>query len=105
MGVFLAVGLNISFVLSHLFCVYFTHKFYSSGPGSLCLETTIIDVPFGEDLVSGCLLRLGLTELQNCTSLRDTLLEELAKLVPANVVGKRGNANVTVAEDWAPVFG
>lgn len=90
-------------VLSHINMFHF-HSVLSSGPGSLCSHASIIDVPFGEDLMSGCILRLGLAELQNCSILRDTLLDELGSLVPSDAIGKKGNANVTISDDWAPLF-
>ncbi|XP_038053758.1 mucin-5AC-like isoform X2 [Patiria miniata] len=74
------------------------------GPGSLCSQSSLADVTFGEDHTSGCILRLGWTRLSNCTTLREAMLAELQSTVAADRIGKVGNANTSIENNWAPIF-
>ncbi|XP_078713594.1 tectonic-2 [Lampetra fluviatilis] len=79
------------------------HLWYPVG-SSLCAEAQTTQVKFGENSISGCLLRLGLTELNNCTNIRHNILQGWNRLVSADMVGRRGNSipNDTNT-DWVPI--
>uniref|UniRef100_S4RI04 Tectonic domain-containing protein n=1 Tax=Petromyzon marinus TaxID=7757 RepID=S4RI04_PETMA len=67
------------------------HLWYPVG-SSLCAEAQTTQVKFGENSISGCLLRLGFLDLNNCTDIRHNILQEWHRLVSANFVGRRGNS-------------
>ncbi|XP_030848275.1 cell wall protein DAN4 isoform X2 [Strongylocentrotus purpuratus] len=77
---------------------------FSPGDGSLCAHSSTSTLTFGEDTMSGCILRMGQSELQNCSVLAAYMEDQLRALVPADQIGKRGNSSVLVEEDWALVF-
>ncbi|XP_041455562.1 mucin-17-like isoform X1 [Lytechinus variegatus] len=77
---------------------------FTPGDGSLCALSSTSTLTFGEDLVSGCILRMGQSELQNCSILAAYMEEQLRALVPADRIGKRGNSSVLVEDDWAEIF-
>ncbi|XP_077996328.1 uncharacterized protein LOC144449628 [Glandiceps talaboti] len=79
-------------------------KLWKPGAGSLCAESDLMDVYFGEDVASGCLIRLGWSQFQNCTELRNLMEEQLIQLFPADKIGKKGNAESTLEGDWATIF-
>ncbi|XP_072096835.1 tectonic-2 isoform X2 [Mobula birostris] len=70
----------------------------------LCSSTETMLLLFGEDSTSGCLLRLGIDDFENCTALRSTVYENLLNLVPADYVARRGNSNFTDLSEWVPLF-
>ncbi|XP_072908119.1 tectonic-2 isoform X1 [Hemitrygon akajei] len=70
----------------------------------LCSSAKTTLLLFGEDSTSGCLLRLGIDDFENCTALRFTVYENLLNLVPADYVAQRGNSNFTDLSEWVPLF-
>ncbi|XP_061417068.1 tectonic-2 isoform X2 [Lethenteron reissneri] len=81
------------------------HIWYPVG-SSLCAEAQTTQVKFGENSISGCLLRLGLTELNNCTNIRHNILQGWNRLLSANLVGRRGNSNPNPNDthtDWVTI--
>ncbi|XP_006820000.1 tectonic-2-like [Saccoglossus kowalevskii] len=79
-------------------------KLWNPGAGSLCDESDYMDVYFGQDVASGCLIRLGWTQFQNCSELRYLMEQQLQQLFPGDNIGKRGNADVNVEDEWATIF-
>ncbi|XP_032803226.1 tectonic-2-like isoform X2 [Petromyzon marinus] len=75
------------------------HLWYPVG-SSLCAEAQTTQVKFGENSISGCLLRLGFLDLNNCTDIRHNILQEWHRLVSANFVGRRGNSNPKDTTEW-----
>ncbi|XP_070571815.1 uncharacterized protein [Ptychodera flava] len=79
-------------------------KLWNPGPGSLCSESSYRDIFFGEDITSGCIVRLGWSQFQNCTDLRNLMEGQLQQLFQADRIGKRGNSDPDVESDWAEIF-
>ncbi|XP_071489486.1 uncharacterized protein [Diadema antillarum] len=79
-------------------------KVFTPGDGSLCSLSSTTTLTFGQDTVSGCILRMGQSELENCTLLAAYMEAELKRLVPSNRIGKRGDSSTTVEEDWVEIF-
>ena len=79
-------------------------QLWSPGSDGLCAGSTLTPVLYGEDALSGCLLRLSLDDISNCSFLRETVLTNQAHLVQATHVGRSGNADLAVPEDWLPVI-
>ncbi|XP_033628209.1 uncharacterized protein LOC117290773 isoform X1 [Asterias rubens] len=79
-------------------------RVWAPGPGSLCSQSSLVDVTYGEDHVSGCILRLGWSQVSNCSALRETMLMEFLSMMAADRIGKTGNASTTMLRNWAPVF-
>ena len=59
---------------------------------------------YGHDSSSGCLLRLALHDLRNCSQLRQLVWTNQERLIQATHVGRTGNANLDVAEDWVLII-
>ena len=77
---------------------------WSPGPDSLCSGPALTPVLYGEDVFSGCLLRLSLDDMRNCTFLREIVLTNQNRLIQATHVGRSGNADLNVPDDWLPVI-
>ncbi|PIK34038.1 hypothetical protein BSL78_29138 [Apostichopus japonicus] len=70
----------------------------------LCSEATSQEIYFGENTLSGCFLRLSLSDLSNCTELRTYMRENLKTFVAADVIGKTGVAGVLQESNWAAII-
>lgn len=68
----------------------------------LCTSARLTPVGFGLNSASGCLVEVGLVE--NCSQLRQNVVEIFNSLVPASYVGKRGNSNTSVPDDWVEII-
>ncbi|PIK59796.1 hypothetical protein BSL78_03251 [Apostichopus japonicus] len=74
------------------------------GSNGLCSEATSQEIHFGENTLSGCFLRLSLSDLSNCTELRTYMKENLKTFVAADVIGKTGVADVLQESNWAAII-
>ncbi|XP_033123189.1 tectonic-2-like [Anneissia japonica] len=79
-------------------------KYIASGSSGLCEDSAYEDITFGEDLMSGCIYRVGLSELDNCTILRQELETQLRALMQADRIAKIGNASSYNDDDWITIF-
>uniref|UniRef100_A0A8C4WU08 Tectonic-1-3 domain-containing protein n=1 Tax=Eptatretus burgeri TaxID=7764 RepID=A0A8C4WU08_EPTBU len=70
----------------------------------LCEVAATVPVGFGEDSFSGCLLHLGLEELQHCSLLRAVMRKTQLELVKSTWVAKRGNSDPNALPEWTPVL-
>ncbi|XP_013382566.1 mucin-17 isoform X2 [Lingula anatina] len=77
---------------------------WKPGPSGLCYHATRHTITFGEDATSSCILRLGLEELKNCSSLRELILTEQTKLMSAQYIATVGNPDRANLEDWVAVL-
>ncbi|XP_011760168.2 tectonic-2 isoform X3 [Macaca nemestrina] len=69
----------------------------------LCTSATFKPILFGEDVLSGCLLEVGINE--NCTQLRENAVERLDSLIQATHVAMRGNSDYTDPSDgWLEII-
>ncbi|XP_044786214.2 tectonic-2 isoform X4 [Bubalus bubalis] len=93
----------------------FTVKFLSYNSGneqewsgnpagrSLCSTATLKPILFGENVLSGCLLEVGINE--NCTKLRENAVELLDSLVQVTHVAMRGNSNYNdLSDGWLEII-
>ncbi|XP_042297568.1 tectonic-2 isoform X2 [Sceloporus undulatus] len=69
---------------------------------SLCTATSLTPLLFGFNSVSGCLVEIDVGD--SCTQLREKVVERFSSLVQANYVGKRGNSNASVPDDWVEII-
>jgi len=79
-------------------------QLWTPGPDSLCAGSTLAPVLYGENAFSGCLLRLSFNDMRNCSFLREVVLANQNRLIQATHVGRSGNANLNVPDDWLPVI-
>ena len=77
---------------------------WSPGSDSLCSGSALTPVLYDEDVFSGCLLRLSLDDMRNCTFLREIVLTNQNRLIQATHVGRSGNSDLNVPDDWLPVI-
>ncbi|XP_028621873.1 tectonic-2 [Grammomys surdaster] len=78
------------------------HLWQPAGRG-LCTSAALRPVLFGEDAFSGCLLEVGVKE--NCTQLRENVLQRLHLLIQATHVASRGNSDYGDLNDgWLEVI-
>ncbi|XP_008003326.1 tectonic-2 isoform X3 [Chlorocebus sabaeus] len=69
----------------------------------LCTSATFKPILFGEDVLSGCLLEVGINE--NCTQLRENAAERLDSLIQATHVAMRGNSDYTdLSDGWLEII-
>ncbi|XP_073864431.1 tectonic-2 isoform X4 [Macaca fascicularis] len=69
----------------------------------LCTSATFKPILFGEDVLSGCLLEVGINE--NCTQLRENAVERLDSLIQATHVAMRGNSDYTdLSDGWLEII-
>ena len=79
-------------------------QLWSPSSDGLCAGSTLTPVHYGEDAFSGCLVRLSFDDISNCSLLRETILTHQASLIQATHVGRSGNADLDVPDDWLPVI-
>ncbi|EHB01485.1 Tectonic-2 [Heterocephalus glaber] len=80
-----------------------TLRVWQSAGRSLCTSATFRPVLFGENLQSGCLLEVGVSE--NCTQLRESVAKKLGSLIEATHVGARGNSDSRdLSDGWLEVL-
>lgn len=78
------------------------HLWQPAGRG-LCTSAALRPVLFGEDASSGCLLEVGIKE--NCTQLRENVLQRLDLLIQATHVARRGNSDYgDLSDGWLEVI-
>ncbi|XP_055406202.1 tectonic-2 isoform X5 [Bubalus kerabau] len=78
------------------------HLWYPAGR-SLCSTATLKPILFGENVLSGCLLEVGINE--NCTKLRENAVELLDSLVQVTHVAMRGNSNYNdLSDGWLEII-
>uniref|UniRef100_A0AAA9TMC0 Tectonic family member 2 n=1 Tax=Bos taurus TaxID=9913 RepID=A0AAA9TMC0_BOVIN len=78
------------------------HLWYPAG-GSLCSTATRKPILFGENVLSGCLLEVGINE--NCTKLRENAVELLDSLVQVTHVAMRGNSDYNdLSDGWLEII-
>ena len=77
---------------------------WSAGSDSLCAGATTTSVIYGTDTISGCLLRLSLDDMRNCSELRELVKSNQDKLIQATRVGRTGMVNAEFQDDWVPVI-
>ncbi|XP_077164734.1 tectonic-2 [Paroedura picta] len=68
----------------------------------LCVSASRTPILFGLDAVSGCIWEVDLKE--NCSQLRENVADSLKSLVEVNLVGKRGNSNSSIPDDWVEII-
>ncbi|XP_041084032.1 tectonic-2 isoform X3 [Polyodon spathula] len=69
----------------------------------LCATAKTTPVLFGEDFTSGCILRLSLKGLSNCSQTRETVQKGLSSLISATIVAKTGNPVSTDLNEWVSI--
>lgn len=79
-------------------------QLWSPGPNSLCADSALTPVLYGQDTFSGCMLRLSIDDMRNCTLLRELILTNQNRLIQAADIGRRGNASLNNSADWLPVI-
>ncbi|XP_070625501.1 tectonic-2 isoform X6 [Bos indicus] len=78
------------------------HLWYPAGR-SLCSTATRKPILFGENVLSGCLLEVGINE--NCTKLRENAVELLDSLVQVTHVAMRGNSDYNdLSDGWLEII-
>lgn len=69
----------------------------------LCASATLRPILFGDDASSGCLLEVGIRE--NCTALRENVVERLSSLTQATHVATRGNSDYSdLSDGWLEII-
>ncbi|XP_052024706.1 tectonic-2 [Apodemus sylvaticus] len=78
------------------------HLWQPAGRG-LCTSAALRPILFGENAFSGCLLEVGIKE--NCTQLRENVLQRLGLLIQATHVARRGNSDSSdLSDGWLEVI-
>ncbi|XP_055093963.1 tectonic-2 isoform X6 [Symphalangus syndactylus] len=78
------------------------HLWQSAGRG-LCTSATFKPILFGENVLSGCLLEVGINE--NCTQLRENAVERLDSLIQVTHVAMRGNSDYAdLSDGWLEII-
>uniref|UniRef100_A0A8C6GRS8 Tectonic family member 2 n=1 Tax=Mus spicilegus TaxID=10103 RepID=A0A8C6GRS8_MUSSI len=78
------------------------HLWQPAGRG-LCTAAALRPILFGENAFSGCLLEVGIKE--NCTQLRENVLQRLDLLTQATHVGRRGNSDYSdLSDGWLEII-
>lgn len=78
------------------------HLWQPAGRG-LCTSAALRPILFGENAFSGCLLEVGIKE--NCTQLRENVLQRLDLLIQATHVARRGNSDYSdLSDGWLEVI-
>jgi len=76
--------------------------------GSLCTDQVLVDVGFGEDLISSCKLTLTQAELEAlCTQIRDDSSSEVPFISHTQLddrLGRYGNAQSINSSDWIQIY-
>ena len=78
---------------------------FFSGSSGLCAESDLTAPLFGQDVTTGCQLKLALSTFSDCAVLRRLVEDQQRMLVgSANYVSRYGNPTLTdVANDWLPI--
>ncbi|XP_072839168.2 tectonic-2 isoform X1 [Pogona vitticeps] len=79
-----------------------TLNLWKPGGLGLCTSASLTPVLFGLNSASGCIMEVDLAE--NCSRLREKVMERFNSLVQASYVGKRGNSNTNVSDDWVEII-
>ncbi|XP_038202365.1 tectonic-2 [Arvicola amphibius] len=78
------------------------HLWQPAGRG-LCTSAALRPILFGENVLAGCLLEVGINE--NCTQLRENVLQRLDLLIQATHVARRGNSDYSDPSDgWLEII-
>ncbi|XP_040145508.2 tectonic-2 isoform X3 [Ictidomys tridecemlineatus] len=78
------------------------HLWQPAGRG-LCTSATFKPILFGENVLSGCLLEVGINE--NCTQFRQNVIERFDSLIQATHVAMRGNSNYgNLSDGWLEII-
>ncbi|XP_007905978.2 tectonic-2 isoform X2 [Callorhinchus milii] len=70
----------------------------------LCASALTSPILFGQDSISGCVLRLNLGTFSNCSILWNLVFENLLSLTPATHIARRGNSNYSDLSEWVELF-
>ncbi|XP_075834830.1 tectonic-2 isoform X1 [Microtus pennsylvanicus] len=69
----------------------------------LCTSAALRPILFGENVLAGCLLEVGINE--NCTQLRENVLQRLDLLIQATHVARRGNSDYSdLSDGWLEII-
>ncbi|PFX31452.1 Tectonic-2 [Stylophora pistillata] len=79
-------------------------QLWSPGSDGVCAGSALTPVLYGEDAFSGCSVMLSFDDISNCSLLRETILTHQARLVQATHVGRTGNVDLDVHDDWLPII-
>nr|XP_048303163.1 tectonic-2 isoform X2 [Myodes glareolus] len=78
------------------------HLWQPAGRG-LCTSAALRPILFGENVLAGCLLEVGINE--NCTQLRENVLQRLDLLIQATHVARRGNSDYSdLSDGWLEII-
>ncbi|KAL6081615.1 hypothetical protein STEG23_007830 [Scotinomys teguina] len=78
------------------------HLWQPAGRG-LCTSATLRPILFGENALAGCLLEVKINE--NCTQLRENVLQRLDLLIQASHVASRGNSDYSdLSDGWLEII-
>lgn len=77
---------------------------FNPGADGLCINATKKAINFGEDLSTGCTLRLTLADFNDCSGLRKLIINRLNALMPSDVLGRRGYNDVRNSGYWLNVL-
>ncbi|XP_036777852.2 tectonic-2 isoform X6 [Manis pentadactyla] len=78
------------------------HRWHSAGRG-LCTSATLKPILFGENVLSGCLLEVGINE--NCTWFRENAGKLLDSLIQITHVAMRGNSDYNdLSDGWLEII-
>lgn len=78
-------------------------KIISSSVDGLCYHSNWKHVTFGESIQSGCVIRLGLSQLLDCTELQTRVTEELQQAFPSSHISRGGNPHRGKPADWLQI--
>ncbi|XP_027777202.2 tectonic-2 isoform X2 [Marmota flaviventris] len=80
-----------------------TLRLWQPAGRGLCTSATFKPILFGENVLSGCLLEVGINE--NCTQLRQNVVERFDSLIQATHVAMRGNSNYgNLSDGWLEII-
>nr|XP_060641528.1 tectonic-2 [Anolis sagrei ordinatus] len=79
-----------------------TLNLWKPGGQNLCTSSSLTPILFGLNSVSGCVVEVDLGG--NCNQLRENVTEQFSSLLQANYIGKRGNSNASVPDDWVEII-
>lgn len=78
------------------------HLWQTAGRG-LCTSAALRPILFGENVLVGCLLEVGINE--NCTQLRANVLQRLDLLIQATHIARRGNSDYSdLSDGWLEII-
>ncbi|XP_065839597.1 tectonic-2-like isoform X2 [Oscarella lobularis] len=80
-------------------------KVWRSRGGQDCVDSSRETILFGEDSVSGCVIRLSRTDLRNnCSDVREVVRGEQEALFSASHIGRYGISDPTDLSDWVEII-